>query len=71
MAMTGVVKFFNAEKGYGFIKPDGGGKDIFVHVSAVQQSGLATLVEGQKISFELEPDKHGKGPKAVSLTVSA
>ena len=71
MAMTGVVKFFNAEKGYGFIKPDGGGKDIFVHVSAVQQSGLASLAEGQKISFDLEPDKHGKGPKAVNLTVSA
>ncbi len=69
MAMTGVVKFFNTEKGYGFIKPDGGGKDIFVHVSAVQQSGLAALNEGQKVSFELEPDKRGKGPKAVSLTV--
>lgn len=69
MAMTGVVKFFNTEKGYGFIKPDNGGKDIFVHVSAVQQSGLPGLNEGQKVSFDLEPDKRGKGPKAVNLAV--
>ncbi|MFX7816714.1 cold-shock protein, partial [Acinetobacter baumannii] len=45
MSMTGIVKFFNTEKGYGFIKPDDGGKDIFVHISAVQRSGLATLAE--------------------------
>jgi CspA family cold shock protein len=69
MAMTGVVKFFNTEKGYGFIKPDNGGKDIFVHVSAVQQSGLPGLNEGQTVSFDLEPDKRGKGPKAVNLAV--
>lgn len=69
MSMTGVVKFFNTEKGYGFIKPDDGGKDIFVHISAVQRSGLASLMEGQKIGFELEPDKKGKGPKAVNLAV--
>jgi len=69
--MTGTVKFFNTEKGYGFIKPDDGGKDIFVHISAVQRSGLASLAEGQKLSFELEPDKRGKGPKAVNLAVRA
>lgn len=69
MSMTGVVKFFNTEKGYGFIRPDDGGKDIFVHISAVQRSGLASLMEGQKIGFELEPDKKGKGPKAVNLAV--
>ena len=69
MSMTGTVKFFNTEKGYGFIKPDDGGKDIFVHISAVQRSGLASLAEGQKLSFELEPDKRGKGPKAVNLAV--
>jgi len=69
--MTGTVKFFNTEKGYGFIKPDDGGKDIFVHISAVQRSGLASLAEGQKLSFELEPDKRGKGPKAVNLAVKA
>ncbi|MDP2803364.1 MAG: cold-shock protein [Phreatobacter sp.] len=69
MSMTGIVKFFNTEKGYGFIKPDDGGKDIFVHISAVQRSGLASLAEGQKLEFELEPDKRGKGPKAVNLAV--
>jgi CspA family cold shock protein len=67
MAQQGTVKFFNTEKGYGFIKPDGGGPDIFVHVTAVQRAGLKTLNEGQKISFEVEPDKKGKGPKAIDL----
>ena len=61
------MKFFNAEKGYGFITPDEGGADVFVHVSAVERSGLGTLDKGQKISFETEPDKRGKGPKAVNL----
>ena len=65
--MQGTVKFFNAAKGYGFITPDEGEKDIFVHISAVEQSGLATLEEGQKITFDLEPDKKGKGPKAIDL----
>lgn len=67
MPTTGTVKFFNTEKGYGFIKPDDGGRDVFVHVSAVMISGLGTLNEGQRISFEIEPDKRGKGPKAVNL----
>ncbi len=69
MSMTGTVKFFNTEKGYGIIKPVDGSKDILVHISAVQRSGLASLAEGQKLSFELEPDKRGKGPKAVNLAV--
>jgi len=69
MAQTGVVKFFNTEKGYGFIKPDGGGNDIFVHITAVEQAGLRSLSEGQKISYEIEPDKKGKGPKAVNLRI--
>ncbi len=67
MAQTGTVKFFNADKGYGFIKPDDGGRDIFVHITAVERAGMKTLAEGQKISFEVEPDKKGKGPKAVDL----
>lgn len=67
MAQSGTVKFFNPEKGYGFIKPENGGKDIFVHISAVEKIGLATLPEGAKVSFEIEPDKKGKGPKAVDL----
>ena len=67
MPTTGTVKFFNSEKGYGFIKPDDGSRDVFVHVSAVMSSGLGTLNEGQRVSFDIEPDKHGKGPKAVNL----
>ncbi|KHJ55624.1 MULTISPECIES: cold-shock protein [Aureimonas] len=67
MAQTGTVKFFNTEKGFGFIKPDNGGADIFVHISAVQASGLSGLVENQKVSYDMEPDKRGKGPKAVNL----
>jgi CspA family cold shock protein len=69
MPQTGKVKFFNAEKGFGFIVPDDGSKDVFVHVSAVQRSGLPGLNEGQKVSFDSEPDKKGKGPKAVNLKV--
>jgi cold shock protein len=67
MSQQGTVKFFNAEKGYGFIKPDDGGRDIFVHITAVETAGLRSLAEGQRISYEIEPDKKGKGPKAVSL----
>jgi CspA family cold shock protein len=69
MAQQGTVKFFNAEKGYGFIKPDDGGRDIFVHVTAVESAGLRSLAEGQRITYEIEPDKKGKGPKAVELKV--
>ena len=67
MRQTGTVKFFNASKGYGFITPDEGGSDVFVHVTAVEQSGMGTLTDGVRISFETEPDKRGKGPKAVEL----
>jgi cold shock protein len=70
MAQTGVVKFFNGERGYGFIKPDDGGRDVFVHITAVEQAGLKSLNEGQHISFDVEPDKKGKGPKAVNLVVT-
>ena len=61
----GIVKFFNATKGFGFISPEDGGKDVFVHISAVEASGMRTLNEGQRVSFEMQPDK--KGPKAVNL----
>ena len=62
---VGTVKFFNATKGFGFISPEDGGKDVFVHISAVEASGMRTLNEGQRVSFETQPDK--KGPKAVNL----
>ncbi|SMH50985.1 cold-shock protein [Mesorhizobium australicum] len=67
MSQTGTVKFFNATKGFGFITPDGGAKDVFVHISAIEKSGMRTLVDGQKVSFDVEPDRMGKGPKAVNL----
>jgi CspA family cold shock protein len=70
MAMTGTVKFFNAERGYGFIKPDDGGPDVFVHITAVERAGIKSLNEGQRISFDVEPDKKGKGPKAVDLVIT-
>jgi cold shock protein len=54
---TGTVKWFNAQKGFGFIQPDDGGKDVFVHISAVERAGLSTLSEGQKVSYELTQDR--------------
>ncbi len=57
---TGTVKWFNPQKGYGFIEPGDGSKDAFVHISAVEQAGLSTLREGQKVEFELVPGRNGK-----------
>ena len=64
--VTGTVKFFNATKGFGFIAPEDGGKDVFVHVSAVEQAGMRSLNEGQKVRFDVQPDP--KGSKAVNLS---
>lgn len=71
MRQTGTVKFFNTQKGYGFITPDAGGNDVFVHVTAVERSGIGVLNEGMRISFETEPDKRGKGPKAINLVAAS
>lgn len=60
MSITGTVKFFNNDKGYGFIAPDNGGSDAFVHISAVERAGMATLNQDQRVSYELEQDKRGK-----------
>ncbi|MDF7776937.1 cold-shock protein [Sphingomonas sp. AOB5] len=60
MAITGTVKFFNADKGYGFISPETGGQDAFVHISAVERAGLATLNQNQRVTYELEEDRRGK-----------
>jgi CspA family cold shock protein len=57
---TGTVKFFNDAKGYGFIAPDGGGNDAFVHISAVERSGMRTLHQDQRVSYELQEDRRGK-----------
>jgi CspA family cold shock protein len=57
---TGTVKWFNAQKGYGFIQPSDGGKDVFVHISAVEQAGLSNLAEGQKVSYDVVTTDRGK-----------
>ena len=64
--ITGTVKFFNADKGYGFIAPEGGGDDAFVHISAVERAGMRTLDKDQRVQYELENDKRGK-TSAVNL----
>ena len=66
---TGTVKWFNPAKGFGFIEPDDGGEDAFVHISAVEQAGLSTLQEGQKVNFELQPGRNGKS-SAENLSIS-
>lgn len=63
---TGTVKFFNATKGFGFISPEDGSKDVFVHISAVEASGMSTLSDGQKVNFDIEPDKRGQ--RAVNIS---
>ncbi len=65
---TGTIKWFNTTKGFGFIEPDDGSKDAFVHISAVERSGLTTLKEGQKVSFELQPGRDGKS-SAENLSI--
>ena len=66
---TGIVKWFNGQKGYGFIQPDDGGKDVFVHISAVESAGLSQLNEGQKVSFEITADRRTGKTSADNLRV--
>ncbi|AWN54264.1 MULTISPECIES: cold-shock protein [unclassified Methylobacterium] len=63
----GTVKWFNVQKGFGFIQPDDGGKDVFVHISAVERSGMQTLSEGQKVSYEMETDRRSGKQSAGNL----
>ena len=70
--MTGIVKWFNAEKGYGFITPDDGSEDVFVHFSAIQGTGFRTLAEGQKVTYDTEPDpKNSSKLRAKNVNVVA
>ena len=64
---TGTVKFFNTTKGYGFISPDKGGNDVFVHISAVERAGLNTLSEGQKVRYDIEQDKRTGKPAVKTI----
>ena len=66
--VTGKVKFFNAQKGYGFIAPEDGGKDAFVHISAVEKAGLRSLDQDQRVSYDLETDQRGR-TSAVNIQV--
>ena len=66
---VGTVKFFNSDKGYGFIAPDDGGNDSFVHISAVERSGMGTLQKDQRVNYEIETDRRGK-PSAVNLSAA-
>lgn len=70
MSQSGTVKFFNHSRGFGFISPDDGGKDVFVHITALEQSGLPPLDDGQRVTFETEPDPRGRGVKAVNLALA-
>jgi len=70
LPQIGTVKFFNSSKGFGFVTPEGGAKDVFLHVSALERAGLTSVNEGDRISFDVEPDTRGKGPKAVNVQMA-
>ena len=70
MSQTGTVKFFNTSKGFGFIEPEDGTKDVFIHISAIQNSGLNGLNEGDKVSFETEDDPRGRGKQVAKISLA-
>jgi len=70
MRITGTVKFFNGAKGFGFITPADGSKDVFVHVSALERAGLRSLNEGDKVTFVLEDDRRGRGKQAAQIEMA-
>jgi CspA family cold shock protein len=70
MRLNGTVKFFNHARGFGFITPDNGEKDVFVHASALERAGVPQLNEGDKVSFEIEDDKRGRGKQAANVALS-
>ena len=68
--ITGTVKFFNTSKGYGFVSPEDGSKDVFIHVSALESAGIHGLNEGDKITFVLEDDRQGKGKQVAQIELA-
>ncbi|RFC65504.1 cold-shock protein [Fulvimarina endophytica] len=70
MSQTGTIKFFNETKGFGFVTPEGGSKDVFLHISALERAGISSVQEGDKITFDTEADPRGKGPKAVNIQMA-
>ena len=70
MRQNGTVKFFNAQRGFGFISPEEGGKDIFVHITALERSGLHALDDGTKVTFAVEEDRRGRGLQAVNIELA-
>ena len=70
MRITGTVKFYNSSKGFGFIQPQDGSKDVFVHATALEQAGIRTLTEGDRVSFVLEDDRRGRGKQAGQIQLA-
>jgi CspA family cold shock protein len=70
MRQQGTMKFFNTNRGFGFITPDDGGNDVFVHITALQRSGLPALEEGTKVTFEVEDDRRGRGKQAKNIELA-
>ena len=71
MAITGTVKFFNHARGYGFITPEDGSKDVFVHATALERAGVPSLDEGDKVTFEIEDDPRGRGKQATNIQIAS
>lgn len=71
MAVNGTVKFFNRARGYGFVAPEDGSKDVFVHATAVEASGIPAIDEGDQITFEIEDDPKGRGKQAANITLKS
>ena len=70
MSVTGTVKFFNHSRGFGFVAPEDGSKDVFIHVTALERSGVASVDEGDKITFDIEDDPRGRGKQATNIQLA-
>ena len=70
MSTTGTVKFFNHSRGFGFVTPEDGGKDVFVHASALERAGIPSIDEGDKVTFDIEDDPRGRGKQATNIALA-